>query len=151
MANGLSLMGDSTNTGVFDCPNCKQTINVTLTQCTYCGVAIDASVAEIAAVKMARQNNACSDASFLRTCALAMPVFWLLMLVPFVSMLGVCGYFFLLFAIPFLSIRWWVKYANVELSDSDTRRARTTVVVISVLILLPWGLELLRLLTLHSN
>jgi hypothetical protein len=44
----------------------------------------------------------------------------------------------LLFAVPFLAIRWWVRFHGIQADDADFRRARTTVIVISALMVLPW-------------
>jgi len=57
-------------------------------------------------------------------------------------LLGIVGYYFLLVAVPFLAIRWWVKFGKIQADDSDFRRARITVIVISVLIVIPIALSL---------
>lgn len=59
------------------------------------------------------------------------------MFIPFMSLLGVVGYYFLLIAVPFLTIRWWIKFYRIRTDDRDFRRARITVIVISVLVLIP--------------
>lgn len=38
---------------------------------------------------------------------------------------------------PFLAIRWWMRFYGVRTDDRDFKRARTMVIVISVLILIP--------------
>ena len=50
------------------------------------------------------------------------------------GLLGIVGYYFLLVAVPFLATRWWVRFSRVQSDDSDFRRARITISVISVLI-----------------
>ncbi len=137
MAYDLSLSSSNSNTGVFECPSCKQTIDASAPNCRFCSTPIDPVVAEAAAVKMAKVNQACSDASFLRTMAIGMLVFLGIMFVPFMSLLGICGYYFLMFAVPFMSIRWWIRFNAVRADDSDFKRARTTVIVVSVLCALP--------------
>jgi len=59
------------------------------------------------------------------------------MFVPFMGLLGICGYYFLVFAVPFMTIRWWVRFYAIRADDSDFKRARKTVIVVSVLCLLP--------------
>jgi hypothetical protein len=75
MANSLSLTSASNNAGIFECPVCKQTIDASSTKCRFCSAAIDPAAAEAAAEKMAKVNQAFSDASFLRTMALSIFVF----------------------------------------------------------------------------
>ena len=137
MADNLSLTSASSHTSIFECPNCKQTIDVTAKQCRFCSALIDPVAAEAAAEKMARINQACSDASFLRTMAISILVFLGLMFVPFLTWLGVCGYYFLMFAVPFMAIRWWIKFHGIQADDPDFRRAKIAVIVVSVLGALP--------------
>jgi hypothetical protein len=144
MANSLSLTSTASNTGVFECPVCKQTIDSSSTQCRFCSATIDPAAAEAAAEKMAKVNQACSDASFLRTMAITILVFLGFMFVPFLSILGIAGYWFLMFAVPFMTIRWWIKFGSIRAEDRDLKRARTTVIVVSVLGPLPL---LIRLVT----
>jgi hypothetical protein len=137
MASSLSLTSVGGNTGVFECPNCRQTIDASAPQCRFCSTPIDPAAAEAAAEKMSRLNQACSDASFLRTMAISMLVFLGVMFIPFMGLLGVCGYYFLVFAVPFLSIRWWVRFHAIRADDADFKRARMIVVVISALCMIP--------------
>ena len=138
MVENLSLTSAGGNAGIFECPNCKQTIDASVRQCRYCLVAIDPVAAEVAAERMSKVNQACSDASFLRTMAISMLVFLGIMFVPFMGLLGICGYYFLLFAVPFMTIRWWVRFHAIRADDSDFRRARTTAIVVGALCTLPW-------------
>lgn len=144
MANSLSLTSTSSNAGIFECPVCKQTIDSSSTQCRFCSATIDPAAAEAAAEKMAKVNQACSDASFLRTMAITILVFFGFMFVPFLNFLGWAGYWFLMFAVPFMTIRWWVKFGAIHADDRDFKRARGTVIAISILGPLPL---LLRIVT----
>jgi hypothetical protein len=146
MAKSLSLTVADGNLGIFECPACKQTIDASSTQCRFCSAPVDPEAAQVAAEKMAKLNQACSDASYLRTAAISIFVFFGVMFIPFVSLLGLVGYYFLLIAVPVLAIRWWVKFGGIQADDSDFRRARGTVIVISVLILIPIALSVARLL-----
>ncbi len=137
MGNSLSLTAAKENLGIFECPVCKQTIDASAAQCRFCSSPVDPVVAQVAAERMARINQACSDASFLRTAAISVLVFIGVMFIPFMGLLGIVGYYFLLVAVPFLAIRWWVRFGRIQADDSDFRRARVTVIVISALIVIP--------------
>jgi hypothetical protein len=142
MGNSLSLTAAKENLGIFECPVCKQTIDALATQCRFCSSPIDPVAAQVAAEKMARVNQACSDASFLRTAAISVLAFIGIMFIPFFGLLRIVGYYFLLVAVPFLAIRWWVKFGRIQADDSDFRRARITVIIISVLIVIPIALSI---------
>jgi hypothetical protein len=137
MASDLSLTSVGSNLGIFECPNCKQTIDASASQCRFCSAPIDQVAAEMAAEKMSKINQACSDSSFLRTMAISMLVFLGIMFVPFMGLLGLCGYYFLALAVPFMAIRWWVRFHAIQTDDPDFKRARKTVIVVSVLSTLP--------------
>jgi len=137
VASNLSLTSSSSNAGIFECSVCKQTIDASATKCRFCSASIDPAAAQAAAEKMSRVNQACSDASFLTTMAISLLVFLGVMFIPFLTLLGVCGYYFLTFAVPFMAIRWWIRFHSLRADDRDFRRARMTVIVISVLALLP--------------
>lgn len=137
MANRLSLTATGDNAGIFECPNCKQTIDASSTQCRFCSTPIDRDSAEAATARMAKVNQACSDASFLRTMAISILVFFGVMFIPFLTGLGLVGYTFLTFAVPFMTLRWWIKFHAVRADDRDFRRAKMTVIAVSVLGSLP--------------
>jgi hypothetical protein len=144
MANNLSLTAADGNLGIIECPVCKQTIDASTTQCRFCSSPIDPATAQVAAEKMAKVNQACSDASYLRTAAISILVFIGVMFIPFMGLVGLFGYYFLLIAVPVLAIRWWVRFGRIQADDSDFRRARVTVIVISVLIAIPIAISLAR-------
>ena len=134
MANGLSLTTTSDNAGIFECPTCKQTIDESSTECRFCSAVIDPAVAAAATETMARINQACSDASFLRTMALSIFVFIGLIFIPYLtSWVGFGGYYFLMVAIPFMSIRWWIKFHNLRSDERDFKRGKVTVIIVSTL------------------
>ena len=142
MAKSLSLTASDGNLGIFEYPACKQTIDASSTQCRFCSAHVDPVAAQAGAEKMAKLNQACSDASYLRTAAISIFVFFGVMFIPFMGLLGLVGYYFLLVAVPVLAIRWWVKFGGIQADDSDFRRARITVIVISILIVIPIALSL---------
>ena len=51
---------------IFECPNCKQTIDTSADVCRFCGAKVDHEAAQTAAHLLAKVDQACSDASILR-------------------------------------------------------------------------------------
>ena len=67
MANGVSLGQPQ----VFQCPNCREFINTTMTHCSYCGVSVDAHAAHTAAQNQQVVASACHDANYAKILARA--------------------------------------------------------------------------------
>jgi len=119
---------------IFECPNCKETIDVKAETCRFCGVKVDHEAARKAAVLMANVNQACSDASYMRSTALTLPVFFVLRFVPFFNWVGLIGLLVLTLVIPFWALRWWRKYSEIETDDADFRRAQNRVKWIGIIV-----------------
>lgn len=141
MADGLIFDGPSENLDVFECPNCKETIDTSADVCRFCGAKLDHEAAQKAAHLLARVDQACSDASFLRNTAV---VAFLLALGVVISLLraarlvllfgfqnelmGLCVLVLILSApFPVWSLGWWTKYTSLTSDDEDFQDARTTV------------------------
>ena len=107
----------------FRCPNCNEMINDHMTQCRFCSVPVDPGVAQLIADRQEKANQAYSDASYLRTGAIAMYVFLGLSFIPFLPIVfwGFVGAFF---AVIVLLIRWQVKYGSLVTNDADYQSAR---------------------------
>jgi hypothetical protein len=118
---------------VFQCPKCNETIDTSAQECRFCHFPIDVGAAEAASDAMAKVNQACSDSSYLKVMAIAILVFFALSWAPIVGNLGYLGLIFLLFAVPVMAIRWWVKFGSIQTKESDFSRARGTVIAISIL------------------
>jgi len=101
--------------------------------CPYCAAPIDHAAAASSAEVFARINQSISDASYLKVMAIMAGVFFLVMFVPFLSMIGYAGFVFLEFAIPAMTIRWWVKFGKLQSADPELRRARRIALVVSIL------------------
>ena len=114
---------------IFPCPRCNQTIDTAAVQCPFCSAPIDPKLAEAAADRMAKVNQACSDASYLRIMAGSMLVFLLLSFLPLVGFVAMIGFYFLVVAVPIMMIRWWVKFGSLTSDDSDWGRAKRTVLI----------------------
>jgi len=119
---------------VFQCPNCNETIDASAAQCRFCLAPIDAAAASAAAEVMAKVNQACSDASFLKTAGGALLLAFVMMLVPFASMIGRPAFLVLLVAIPAMAIRWWVRFGRVKTDDPEFGNARRTVVTLGIVV-----------------
>jgi hypothetical protein len=134
MSDGFTVgaaMGEPT---IFECPGCKETIDAKAETCRFCGAKVDRDAALKAAALLSRVNQACSDASYMKSTALALPVFFVLRFIPFLSGLGSLGFTVLLIVIPAWSLRWWLKYRKIETDDADFRRARKSVLVTGIVV-----------------
>jgi hypothetical protein len=143
MANSLSITSDLDKPKIFECPNCKQTIDTSSTQCRFCSASIDPTAAEAAAAKMARINRACSDASYLKIAALCAPAFFLIFFIPFMALLGEFGLLFLSVATPIWIILWCFRFLRIQTDDPDFRRAKKTVFFVAVAWVILVGVKLL--------
>ena len=119
---------------IFECPNCKETIDTRAETCRFCGMKVDHEAARKAAVVMAKVNQACSDASYMRSTALTLPVFFVLQFVPFISSLGRIGFYGITLITPFWALRWWLRYGAIETDDADFRGARNRVKWIGIIV-----------------
>ncbi len=81
---------------------------------------------------MSKVNQACSDASFVKTTAWAILVAFLFRFVPIVSGLGSVAFLALLVAVPAMAIRWWIKFSGISTDEADFRRAKRTVAAIGI-------------------
>ena len=142
MGNGLSITSDLDRPKIFECPSCRQTIDTSSTVCRFCSASIDPAVAEAAAVKMARINRACSDASYLKIAALCAPAFLLILFIPFMTLLGEFGLLFLSVATPIWIILWCFRFLRIETNDPDFRRAKKTVLIVAVAWMILVGLRM---------
>ncbi len=109
---------------VFPCLNCREIINLSMSNCQYCGVAIDPAAATAAAVLQDRVAEACNGASRLKLMSRAMLFTLLISFVPFIGFAAGWAFLFFLVAIPVLLIYWWVKFRGLQTSDPDFEKAR---------------------------
>lgn len=107
----------------FPCPNCKEIINDSMTQCRFCSVPVDPSVAQLIADRQEKANHAYSDASYLRTAAIAMYVFLGLSFVPFLPFVS-WGFLIVFFLVIILLVRWQIRYSGLITDDADFKSAR---------------------------
>jgi hypothetical protein len=141
MTDRLITEDVSEDLDVFECPHCKETIDIAADRCRFCGAKVDHAAAQKAAHLLAGVDQACSDASYLRNTAGT--VLALLVAVVLVSLrngrllqrigfqssfLGFCVLVLLAsFPFPFWAMRWWSKNANLVSEDEEFQTARGTV------------------------
>jgi len=107
-------------------------INDSMTQCRFCSVPVDPAVAQLIAERQEKANQAYSDASYLRTAAIAMYVFFgLSMLLAFFFW----GLLITFFVVIVLLIRWQVRFGALVTDDEDYKRARKSWWISLVLLL----------------
>jgi hypothetical protein len=127
MSDGFTIAAASGAPTLFPCPACNETIDSIADTCRFCGQEVDHESAQLAAVLLAKINQACSDGSYLKSTAMALPVFFALRFVPIFSGLGSMGFIGLLFFLPAWSLRWWIKSGRIVTTDSDFCKTRRTV------------------------
>ena len=127
MSDGFTIGVAMAEPSIFECPACKETIDAKAETCRFCGIKVDHDAALRAAVVLAKVNQACSDASYMRSTALTLPVFFGLRFVPLIALVGTVGFWVLLVGLPFWALRWLLKYRGLESDDAEFRKARNTV------------------------
>ncbi len=100
-----------------------------MTQCRFCNAPVDAIAAIAAADKFAEVNQAISDASYVRVMAGTEMTFFFLRFVPFLAGLGGLGFLLLMFALPGLTLRWWLKFGKLRSTDAEFLEARRKTVL----------------------
>lgn len=134
MSDGFTIGAAVGEPTIFECPNCKETIDARAETCRFCGVKVDHEAALMAAALMARINQACSDASYMKSTALALPAFFLIRFVPFISLVGTIGFWGLLVVVPVWAMIWSIRYRGVVSEDADFNKARRTVKWIGIIV-----------------
>ncbi len=141
MDDGLILDGPSEDLDVFECPNCKQTIDTSADVCRFCGAKINHEEAQSAAHLLARVDQACSDASVLRYTAVTAFCLSVGILIGLLrnprfiervgfqnTLLGFCGLAILLSSpFPVWSLNWWRKHASLTSDDDEFQSDRSMV------------------------
>lgn len=105
----------------FRCENCSEMINDSMAQCRYCSVPIDPGVASMLAERQEKANQAYSDASYLRTAAVAMYVFLAIGLRLALAYFGFVATFAV---VTVLLLRWQMSFNDLLTNDPDFKRAR---------------------------
>ncbi len=107
----------------YPCPNCNEIINDTVDKCRYCSTPVDRQAAAAAADLQSKVNQACSDASYLKTAAFVMWAFLGLSFIPLIPLVG-WGFLFTFIAVLVMIIRWQIKFGSIKTKDTDYPRAK---------------------------
>ena len=67
--------------------------------------------AEQSAASTSRISQACSDASYLKIMVGILIPFGVMTFFPFLGIARIVGFVFIKYAVPVMTIRWWIKYA----------------------------------------
>jgi fatty acid desaturase len=115
-------------------------INDSMQQCRFCSVPLDPAVVELTAERQEKANQAYSDASFLKTAAIAMLVFVGLSLIPFLPFVY-WGFLGIFIVVLILLIRWQVKFGSLLTSDADYKLAKRSrnIALVLWLVAIPLG------------
>jgi hypothetical protein len=111
--------------------------------CRFCDGSIDPETALAAAEVQDKVNQSCSDASYLRTAAIAMFVFLGLSFVPLIPIVY-WGFLVTFIVVIAMVIRWQVKFGKLKTDDPDYRQAgyRKNLALVLWLIAIPAGFVL---------
>jgi hypothetical protein len=134
MSDGFTIAAGSYAPTIFTCPRCSETIDSSAEACRFCGEKVDPVAAQQAALVLAKVNQACSDASYMKSSALVIPVFFFVRYLPFFSMVGGIGFIGLSFAVPIWSLRWWSRYGKLVSTDEEFLKARKNVRYIGIVV-----------------
>ncbi|WP_158790557.1 hypothetical protein [Granulicella sp. L60] len=105
-------------------------------QCSFCHTPIDQASAEQSAAITSTISQACSDASYLKIMLGILIPFGVLTFFPFLGLAGMVGFVFIKYAVPVMTIRWWIKYGRIKTADPDFRRARGIVIPVTAIALI---------------
>lgn len=108
----------------FPCPGCSEIINDSMEKCPHCSTPIDRQAAAVAAEAQSKVNQACSDASYLRTAAVGMWVFLGLSFIPFIPLVF-WGFLVTFLAVLVMFIRWQMKFGGLQTLDGDYVQAKS--------------------------
>jgi hypothetical protein len=129
----------SENIMSFRCVSCGEYINTSMTQCRYCEAPIDPEVARMVSVEQDKVNNACSEASYIKSIAVVLVVACGLSFLPIPVVSTVAFLFFCAtyLAVPVMVLRWQLKFGQLRSSDPDYAKAKK----VKTVALLLWGVS----------
>ncbi|HMV86656.1 MAG TPA: hypothetical protein PLD20_25265 [Blastocatellia bacterium] len=113
----------------LQCGNCLERINAALTNCPYCGAVVE-PYADAQPEPTAAQ--AAADARILKLLARVELVFFVLSFFP-LTHLAFFGFAILLFGVPVLWLRWWIKYRRLRSAGSEYELAKGNAIAAALL------------------
>lgn len=118
----------------FCCPSCNEMINDSMKECRYCSWVVDPGVAQVIADKQQAANQAISDASYLRTAAIAMYVSLALSMIPYLPVVST-AFLIVFVVVVFLLIRWQLRFGSLNITDPDFQAARRSWMISLILMI----------------
>jgi hypothetical protein len=109
----------------FPCPSCREIISDRMAACRFCGAPVDKGIAQLIGETQRRVNHAFSDAGYVKNAAFLMWGLLAVSLIPFVPWVSQ-AFLFTFVAVIVLIIRWQIKFGNINSSDPDYQRARSS-------------------------
>lgn len=136
----------SENIMSFRCVSCGEYINTSMRQCRYCEAPIDPEVARVVSLEQDKVNNACSEASYIKSIAVVLVIacgvsFLPIPLISSVAFLFFCATYL---AVPVMALRWQFKFGQLRSSDPDYAKAKK----VRTVALLLWGVSSIPLILL---
>ena len=126
------LLSLSPIVAVFPCPSCRETINTSVGRCPFCSTSIDPAAAKLSAAATSNISDACSDASYLKIMLGILLPFGAAIFFPFLGLFALVGFLFIKYALPFMLVRWWIKYGRLKTTDPDFHTARNTTTFVTI-------------------
>ncbi len=114
----------TTDIKTFQCPNCSQYINDSMTSCKYCSTPLDMQSISDAIENQELLNNAYNKANNIRILAGAMITTFFLSLIPFIGILFAIAHYITFFGVPILLIYWVIKYSGIKTPDPTFKEAK---------------------------
>jgi len=142
----------------FQCPKCREYINLSAKQCRFCGAEVDSRAAAADAQLQAKVAQAVNLARVAQALVWSMPLFWA-NVVLFYAIGTETGFFITIPVVLFAStagamFEWWRRFGDLRTDDVDYARARESMkghvvlfgflfFVPQVLLLVAWAFGLL--------
>lgn len=112
------------NLRTFPCPSCGEIINEKAEVCKFCSAPVDREAAVQAGELQSKVNQACSDASYLRTAAVVMFGFLAAgLLIPFFA-IAYWAFLVTFVVLLVLLVRWQTRFGRLQSNDPDYAKAK---------------------------
>lgn len=108
----------------FQCPNCQQFINNSMSSCKFCAMPLDMQTISNAVVNQHDVTNAYSLASTIRVLAGLAIMLYFLSYIPFIGFLIYIVHWLVFLAVPVLLIVWLIQYSGLRTTDPEFKEAQ---------------------------
>lgn len=120
---------------VFQCANCREFINTTMTSCKFCHAPVDAAAAQKLVTLQGQVNWACNEANLVRWLATALPITFVVGFLPLLGGVGYRAFRLLLLGLLVAIIHWQFAYAKLQTNDADFPVAEKRILTSTII----WG------------